>query len=115
LNVFTDEKNQAMRSDGVPWQGAREKHHVFFSSFSLLSPTRMMLPLFALGGSIIACRSLELHIVALESDPIIFNALLLPMRDPQPAHTSRSVAPPSTSIFDPPKKVTKRAFGVICA
>jgi hypothetical protein len=43
LNAFTDEKSQAMRSDGVPWRGAREKHHVFFSSFSLLSPTIMML------------------------------------------------------------------------
>ena len=43
LNTFTDEKSQAMRSDGVPWRGAREKHPVFFSSFSLLSPTRMML------------------------------------------------------------------------
>jgi hypothetical protein len=31
LNTFTDEKSQAMRSDGVPWRGAREKHHVFFS------------------------------------------------------------------------------------
>ena len=27
----TNEKCQAMRSDGVPWRGAREKHHVFFS------------------------------------------------------------------------------------
>jgi hypothetical protein len=31
LNTFTDEKSQAMHSDGVPWQGALEKHHVFFS------------------------------------------------------------------------------------
>jgi hypothetical protein len=31
LNTFTDEKNQAIRSDGIPWRGAREKHHVFFS------------------------------------------------------------------------------------
>ena len=31
LNTFTDEKSQAMRSDGVPWRGAREKHPVFFS------------------------------------------------------------------------------------
>jgi hypothetical protein len=43
LNAFTDEKSQAMRSDGIPWRGAREKHHIFFPSFSLLSPTRMML------------------------------------------------------------------------
>ena len=31
LNAFTDEKSQAMHNDGVPWRGAREKHHVFFS------------------------------------------------------------------------------------
>ena len=31
LNVFTDEKSQAMRNNGIPWRGAREKHHVFFS------------------------------------------------------------------------------------
>lgn len=31
LNTFTDDKSQAMRSDGVPWRGAREKHQVFFS------------------------------------------------------------------------------------
>jgi hypothetical protein len=33
LNAFTDEKSQAMRSDGIFWRGAREKHHVFFSIF----------------------------------------------------------------------------------
>ena len=31
LNVFTDEKSQVMRNDGVLWRGARVKHHVFFS------------------------------------------------------------------------------------
>ena len=31
LNTFIDEKNQTMRSDGIPWRGAREKHHVFLS------------------------------------------------------------------------------------
>jgi len=36
LNTFTDEKSHDMRSDGVPWRGAREKHPVFFPSFSLL-------------------------------------------------------------------------------
>ena len=42
LNAF-NEKSQAMRNDGVPWRGARE--NIMFSSlsFSLLSPTRMML------------------------------------------------------------------------
>ena len=32
-NVFTDEKSQTMRSDGIPWRGAREKHHAFFYHF----------------------------------------------------------------------------------
>ena len=33
LNAFTDEKSQTMRTDGIPWKDAREKHHVFFSIF----------------------------------------------------------------------------------
>jgi hypothetical protein len=82
----------------------------FFTSFHT-----NIFPLFGLGGSITTCPSLERHIVAIESDPIIFNATLLPMCDPQPARTTRSVAPPSTSIFDPPQKMTKRNFGFICA
>jgi len=61
-----------------------------------------------------ACRSLERHIVALESDPIIFNALLLPMCDLQHALTSRSVVQPFTSIFYLPQKMTKRAFSFLC-
>lgn len=31
LNSFTDEKNQALSEDGVPWRGAREKRHEFYS------------------------------------------------------------------------------------
>ena len=31
LNVFTDEKSQVMRTDMIPWRGAREKYHVSFS------------------------------------------------------------------------------------
>jgi len=31
LNSFIDEENQLMREDGVPWRGAREKRHEFFS------------------------------------------------------------------------------------
>ena len=31
LNNFTEEKNQAIRENGVPWRGAREKRHEFFS------------------------------------------------------------------------------------
>ena len=149
LNAITDEKNQTIRFDGIPWRGALEKHHVFFSIL-LVIPTdnndvvmdwqcsacthslsassllwifryffftsfhTNIFCLFALGGSITACRSLERHIVALENDSIIFNAILLLMCDPQPAHTPRSVVPPSTSIFYPPQKMTKWAFGFFC-
>ena len=31
LNSFTEEKNQALRADGVPWRDAREKRHEFFA------------------------------------------------------------------------------------
>ena len=31
LNSFTEEKNQALRADGVPWRGTREKWHEFFA------------------------------------------------------------------------------------
>jgi hypothetical protein len=31
LITFTDEKSQTMCSDGIPWRGACQKHHVFFS------------------------------------------------------------------------------------
>ena len=31
MNAFTDEKSQAMRNNGKPWRGAREKNHVSFS------------------------------------------------------------------------------------
>jgi len=151
LNAFTEDESQTMRDDGVPWRGAREKHHLFFkilfatltdkndiimdwqcgvgmcflSSSTFLSTFHFIFHILysiltflgpsPLGGSILACRSLDRHIVALESDPDIFNALLLPMRDPQPQRTSRQVAPPTTSIFDPPQKLTKRAFGFLCA
>jgi len=81
---------------------------LFKSSFSLFCH-------YALGGSITASRSLERHIVALESDPDIFNALLRPMRDPHPQRTSRQLDPPTTSIFDPPQKMAKRTFGFLCA
>jgi hypothetical protein len=58
-----------------------------FHYFCLTSFLTNILPLFALGSSITACRSLERHIVALESDPIIVKALLLPMQNLQPACT----------------------------
>jgi hypothetical protein len=124
LNSFTDEKNQAMKEDGVPWRGAREKRHEFYSilfsaltdkddivmdwqcglglfstslifnlSFSttlfLCITTSHNLILNVLGASIIACHALQHHIVALKAAFDIFNALLLPMRDPDPETTSR--------------------------
>ena len=118
LNAFTDEKTQTMRSDGIPWRGAREKHQAFYSIiFSTLTDKNDVVMDWqcGVGGSILACRSIERHIVALESDPMIFNAILLPMRDNEPSQAPRSNAKPSTSMFDPPKKMTKRAFGFLCA
>ena len=32
LNAFTDEKSQAISTDGIPWRGAHEKYHGFFSN-----------------------------------------------------------------------------------
>lgn len=70
----------------------------------------------ALGGSIIACRALQRHIVALEADLDIFNAFLLPMRDPDPETTSRVVARPRGSVFaPPPQKMAKRNFDLLYA
>ena len=107
-----------MRSAGIPWRGAREKHLVFFSIiFATLTDKNDVIMGWKcdIGGSITAWRSIERHIVAFESDPMIFNAILLPMRENQPSQTPRSNAPPSTFLFDPSKKMTKRAFGFLCA
>jgi hypothetical protein len=43
LNAFTDEKSQAMRTDVIPWTGARERHHIFFSIILATFTERMML------------------------------------------------------------------------
>ena len=118
MNAFTDEKSQTMRSDRIPWRGARQKHHIFISIiFATLTDKNDVIMDWqcGVGGSITSCRSIERHIVALQSDPMIFNAILLPMREPQPSRTPRSIAPPSISIFDPPKKMTKFAFSFLCA
>ena len=58
-------------------------HYFVFTSFQT-----NLIHLFDLGDLIVACRSLEQHIVALKCDPIIFSALLHPMHDPQPACTT---------------------------
>ena len=116
LNTFINEKSQTMRSDGIPWRGAREKHQALFSIiFATLTVKNDVIMDWQCGGSITACRSIERHIVALESDPLIFNAILFPMRDNQPSQPPRSNVEPSTSMCDPPKKMTKRAFGFLCA
>lgn len=75
-----------------------------------------LLHLFVLGGSIIACRSIQRHIVALESDIDIFKSILLPMREVDQEHTSQKAAPPRGSVFaPPPRKMAKRNFDLLCA
>jgi hypothetical protein len=54
---------------------------LFGFSFCIYSRILTLLHLFVLGGSIIACRSIQRHIVALESDIDIFKSILLPMRE----------------------------------
>ena len=69
-----------------------------------------------LGASIIACRSIQCHIVALELDIDIFKSILLPMRELEQEHTSQQVAPQRGSIFaPPPRKMAKRNFDLLCA
>ena len=69
-----------------------------------------------LGGSIIACRSIQCHIVALESDIDIFKSILLPMRETEQEHTSQHAAPQRGSVFaPPPRKMAKRNFDLLCA
>ena len=72
-----------------------KKHHVFFSIFfaTLTDKNDVIMDWQCdLGDSITACRSIERHIIALDSDPLIFNAILLPMRELQLSRTSRSIA-----------------------
>jgi hypothetical protein len=72
--------------------------------------------LVVLGGSVIACRSIQRHIVALESDIDIYKSVLLPMREPDHEHTSQHVAPQRGSVFAPPlRKMPKRNFDLLCA
>ena len=47
-----------------------------------------------LRGSIIVCRSIQCHIVALESDIDVFKSNLLPIREPEQEHTSQHAAAP---------------------
>ena len=54
-----------------------------------------------LGGSIIACRFIQRHIVVLESDIDIFKSILLPMRELEQKHISQQVASQRRSVFAP--------------
>lgn len=88
-----------MREDGLLWRGAREKCHEFFSIFFSTFTDKddivmdwqsgvffifdfidlISLHLDVVGGSVIACRSIQRHIVVFESDIDNFKALFLPM------------------------------------
>ena len=71
-------------------------------SFSIHSRILTFAQLVVLGGSVIACRSIQHHIVALESDIDIYKSVLLPMRKPDQEHTSQHVAPQRGLVFAPP-------------
>ena len=85
-------------------------------SFSIHTRILTFTQLVVLGASVIACRSIERHIVALESDIDIFKSVLLPMREPDQEQTSQHVAPQRGSVFaPPPRKMPKRNFDIMCA
>jgi hypothetical protein len=80
--------------------------HFFFLTYS-----HFVVP----GGSIIACCSIQRHIVALESDIDIFKSILLPIREHEQEHTSQQAAPQRGPIFaPPPRKMAKRNFDLLC-
>ena len=71
--------------------------------------------LVVLGASVIACRSIQRHIVALKSDIDIYKFVLLPMREREQEHTSQHLAPQQGSVFaPPPRKMAKRAILICC-
>ena len=62
-----------------------------------------------------SCRSIQRHIVALESDIDIFKSILLPIREPDQEQSSQPSAPPRGSVFAPPlQKMPKRNFDLLC-
>ena len=68
-----------------------------------------------LGGSIIACCSIQRHIAALKLDIDIFRSILLPFREPNQEHTSQPAPPQRGSVFaPPPRKMAKRNFDLLC-
>ena len=69
-----------------------------------------------LGGSIIVCRSIQRHIVALELDIDVFKSILLPIRKREQKHTSQYAFLQQGSDFaPPPRKMAKRNFDLLCA
>ena len=98
-------------------------HFGFFSlflffllvSFSTYSCIVTFLQLVVLGGSVIACCSIQRHIMALESNIDIYKSVLLPMCEPDHEHTSQHVAPQRGSVFaPPPRNMEKRNFDLLC-
>ena len=68
-----------------------------------------------LGGSVIACRSIQRHIVAFESDIDIYKSILLRMHQLEQEHTSQEVASQRRLVFaPPPRKMAKHNFDLLC-
>jgi len=88
---------------------------ILLFSFSISSHILTFLQLVVLGGSVIACRSIQRHIVALESDIDVFKSILLPLREPNQELSSQPAAPQRGSVFaPPPRKMAKRNFDLLC-
>jgi hypothetical protein len=66
--------------------------------------------IFITGASITACRGTGCHIVALEEDEEIFEALLLPMQKPTPTVVAVEVNDPPTEV---PKSQDPNAMNVV--
>jgi hypothetical protein len=83
----------------------------FLIHFPMLIPSHFD----CVGSSIIACRLIHCHIVALESDIDVFKSILLPLREPDQEHTSQPAALQRGFVFaPPPRKMAKRNFDLLC-
>jgi hypothetical protein len=83
----------------------------FLIHFPMLIPSHFV----CLGGSIIACRSIQRHIMAFESDIDVFKSILLHLREPDQEQSSQPAAPQRDSVFaPPPRKMAKRNFDLLC-
>jgi hypothetical protein len=67
----------------------------FLIHFPMLIPSHFV----CVGGSIIACRLIQRHIVALGSDIDVFKSILLPLREPDQEQTSQPAAPQRGFVF----------------